>query len=114
MEIAVVIDGWRTKILDECPGLVLLSRGVLLIGVGCLEYAIAQIEVRGLVILGMDGFRTDGVALAPQLDFIADFGEIDGSWSERTRQSCQSARLIAAAWNNGTEFVEFILDEPGL
>jgi len=105
----MVIDAWRRQILEDCPGLVLISGRTLLVGVGCLEFAITQAEANSLVVIGMEGFRTDGVALTPLIEFVADLDEVDGVWAERVRSSSEAARSIAAAWSRGPEFIELVL-----
>lgn len=68
-----------------------------------------------LVIIGMEGFTTDGSSIIPTLDFIADFGDVSGDWHERVQASNAAAILVAARWAelDGFEFVamEAIADQ---
>jgi hypothetical protein len=87
---------------------VFLVRSVY-VGRGCLEQAIEFCRSNGLVIVGMEGVKTDGSAIMPTIEFIADLSEIDGQWQERVVASFDAAGLIAAQWSGLTGFdvVEF-------
>ena len=90
-------------------GPVLVSGSSVYVGRGCLEQAIEFCRSNGLVIVGMEGVKTDGSAIMPTMEFIADLSEIDGQWQERVVASSDAASLIAAQWSGltGFDFVEF-------
>jgi hypothetical protein len=63
------------------------------------------------VILGFEGFRTDGRSLVPLLDYIADFSAIQGSAADRVAKTAQAALVVLAKWKGGPEFIEFVVEE---
>src|SRR5262249_19712496 len=89
-------------------GLRLLSYGKTMYGLGSAVDVVDLIERERFVILGMEGFNTDGRALVALVEFIADFSGINGSWPERTRTSAHEARRVLQIWNVGLE-PEFVL-----
>ncbi len=83
-------------------GPVLVSGSSVYVGRGCLEQAIEFCRSNGLVIVGMEGVKTDGSAIMPTMEFIADLSEIDGQWQERVVASSDAASLIAVQWSGLT------------
>lgn len=85
----------------------LVSGDAVYVGRGCLEEAIDFSAANDLVIVGMEGVTTDGASVSPMLDFIAEFGDIDGDWRERVRAAHAAARLTARRWaeHGGFQFV---------
>jgi hypothetical protein len=99
-------------ILTAASGLLLTSGGALYIGIGGAANAVAALQRNSIVVLGMEGFNTDGRSVVPLLDYIADFSSLSGSWESRVQSSALAARNILDAWQPGPMFVEFALDEP--
>jgi len=98
-ELAAVING----------PLMLWSNEVF-VGLEVASEAIALFRSRGDVILGFEGFNTDGAHLMPQMDFITDFSSIDGTWLERAERSADAASLVLSNWRPGPQFVTFVID----
>lgn len=63
-----------------------------------------------LVILGLDGFKLDGSVVVPLMDYIADFGEIAGSWASRVHASAGAAREVVGQWGPMPDLIEVTLD----
>jgi hypothetical protein len=86
------------------------------VGRGCLRDVLEFCVENHFVILGMEGFTTDGSSIIPNLDFIADFGEIEGGWNEQVRSAGAAARSVADRWQvlDGFEFVDItaVTQEP--
>lgn len=100
---------------EEFPGLVLLSGGSVYVGCGHAYLAVSRLEECGIVVLGMEGFRTDGTSIEPLADFVADLSDIEGLWKDRIRESCGAAMRILDQWSrmSSLEFVEFVIVLPG-
>ena len=106
----------RTQALGELEELAEVISGPLMlwsnevfVGREAASEAIELFRSRGYVILGFEGFNTDGVILAPQMDFIADFSSIDGTWSERVERSADAAVVVLANWHSWPQFVTFVI-----
>lgn len=67
---------------------------------------------RGLVVLGMEGFKVDDHWISPQLDYIADLSSIEGPWAERVRASSRAALEIVARWPDTIDYVELVVAQP--
>lgn len=63
------------------------------------------------VILGFEGFRTDGASLEPLLEYIADFSGIQGSPADRVVRTAEAALIVLAKWEGGPEFIEFVVEQ---
>jgi hypothetical protein len=100
-ELAAVING----------PLMLWSNEVF-VGLEVASKAIEFFRSRGDVILGFEGFNTDGVHLMPQMDFITDFSSLDGTPYERVQRSADAANLVISNWRPGPQFVTFVVDRP--
>ncbi|SRR6266851_3518604 len=92
-------------------GLFLQSASKTLVGVGTAGEAVKWLHDRQAVILGFEGFRTNGFALTPLLEYIADFSTIEGSRAERVARSAEAALRVLANWQRGPEFVEFVYEQ---
>lgn len=93
-------------------GPLLLWSNEVFVGLDVASQAIELFRSRGDVILGFEGFNTDGVRLMPQLDFITDFSSIDGTWLERAQRSADAATSVLSNWRPGPQFVTFVIDRP--
>jgi hypothetical protein len=115
LEGAVVMQLFGLPVPAYLAGPFLLSGDSVYIGRSCLPEAIEFCAANDLVILGMEGVTTDGSAVVPAMDFIADLGEIDGDWGERVRSSQAEAQQIAQGWASlsGFEFVELVVAAQG-
>lgn len=89
-------------------GPLLLSGGSVYFGRGCLGEAIEYCFNSDLVIIGMEGFLTDGSSITPTTEFIADLSDIDGPWENRVRISRDAAAAVISQWSglSGFDFVE--------
>jgi hypothetical protein len=106
----------RAQALGELEALATVIRGPLMlwsnevfVGREAAAKAIEFFRSRGDVILGFEGFNTDGVFLVPQMDLIADFSSINGTWSERVEHSADAAVLVMSKWQSGPQFVTFVV-----
>jgi hypothetical protein len=99
------------ELIHGFDGLRLLSGNEVYIGIGAATDAVEWFRQRSMVILGMEGFTTDGRALQPLLDYITDFSSLSGSPDERIAASAEAAVRILRDWSHGPEFVNFVVDE---
>ena len=100
------------ELLDSLPVLCLLSgRSSYYFGIGNSKEIAFWLSKRGLIILGIEGFKCDGVSVIPLVDYIADFSSITGSLSERVDASLNAALSVLPNWENTVEFIEFIIDD---
>jgi hypothetical protein len=112
-------DPTRAKAIADLEALATVISGPLmiwsneaLVGIGAAVHAIEFFRSRGYVITGFEGFNTDGTYLMPQMDFIADFSSIGGSWSDRVQRSAEAAVAIVSRWQPGPQFITFTLQRP--
>jgi hypothetical protein len=91
-------------------GPLMLWGNELFVGLEVASKVIEFFRSRGDVILGFEGFNTDGAHLMPQMDFITDFSSIDGTWLERVERSADAAILVMFKWRPGPQFVTFVVD----
>lgn len=94
---------------SKISGPLLLSGESVYFGRGCLGEVTEYCFDNGLVVLGMEGFITNGSSITPCTEFIADLSEIGGSWDDRVRMSRDAADTVIRQWNelSGFDFVEF-------
>jgi hypothetical protein len=98
-------------LIHDLEGLKLLSGNEVYIGIGAATDAVEWFRQRSIVILGMEGFTTDGRALQALLDYITDFSSLSGSPDERIAASAEAAVRILREWSRGPEFVNFVVEE---
>jgi hypothetical protein len=101
----------RSDLFANLSGLVLRSPNSTLIGIGVLREAIDVLRKHGLVILGMEGFRTDGRRIIPMVQFVADFSQLQSAGRRLVDDSAAAALRVAAHWTDGPQFVEFQVAE---
>jgi hypothetical protein len=90
----------------------LVTPNTTLVGLGSVEEAVAWLRENRAVILGFEGFRTDGISLVPLLDYIADFSAIEGSPADRVAKTAEAALVVLSRWRGGgPEFIEFIVED---
>lgn len=106
------MSAWSEHLDHEVKGLVLRTgSGALYPSVGAAIAALDWLEAHNAVVLGFDGFDTDGRYLRPRLDRIADFSQdLPADWTERVRLTISAARSTLAAWND-LQFVDLVVDE---
>ena len=104
-----------TELEDLATGIdgpVMLWSNEVLIGRGSAVDAIHFYRSRGDVILGFEGFDTDGTVRTPRMDCIADLSSIDGSWSDRQDRSVEAALAIVYRWVPGPQWITFVVQRP--
>ena len=99
------------ELIHGFDGLRLLSGNEVYIGIGAATDAVEWFRQRSMVILGMEGFTTDGRALQALLEYIADFSDVSGSPDERIAASAEAAKQILSLWGRGPQFVDFVVEE---
>jgi hypothetical protein len=100
-------------LLSERRAIFLVSAGDPYIGIGFARDFIAWARAQSRVVVGLEGFNTDGRSLYPLLDYIANVPEERLSTADPANSSADSALRILAEWERtgGPEFVEFVLEE---
>lgn len=68
---------------------------------------------RGDVILGLEGFNTDGRHLIPRMDCISDFSSIDRTRPDAADQSADAAISVLRKWASPPQFVTFVIQRAG-
>ena len=91
--------------VELCEGL-----DAIVVGGSSLLRLIDLAEAQGLVVLGLDGLKLDGGNVIPLMDYLADFGAIDGSRESRVTSSAAAARMVAQGWGPMPDLVEVTLD----
>jgi hypothetical protein len=99
-------------LIRDFNGLRLLSGKAVYVGIGSATDAVEWFRRRSLVILGMDGFKTNGIVIQALEEYIADFSDVSGSPDERSAASAEAAIQILGLWGRGPEFVDFVVEEP--
>jgi hypothetical protein len=86
--------------------LLLLSSTNLLIGIETVTKLIPLLRRRNFVVLGLDGFSTDGRSIKPS-EYLADFSEI-----ESAEESYEALSRVVSFWlaEGGPDFVEITLE----
>ncbi len=107
-----LVKQFADLLAKEGRGLSLRSGDKVLVGIGFAEEAVLWFKHRGAIILGFEGFRTDGASLYALLEYIADFSAIRGAPEERVGRCADAALMVLRKWDHGPEFVEFILTAP--
>ena len=92
-------------------GLFLVTPNTTLVGLGSAEEAVTWLREHHAVILGFEGFRTDGASLEPLLGYIADFSGVEGSPADRVARTAEAALIVLTKWKGGPEFIEFVIEE---
>jgi hypothetical protein len=93
--------------------LMLTSGDNIYLGRARVAEALEWLHAQGLVVLGMEGFSTDGRYVLPSLDHVADFSEIDGTWPERVAASHQAAITVISLWDDAVPFVQIETESVG-
>ena len=76
--VASVIEQFMRAQTSGRRGLFLVTPNTTLVGLGSAEEAVTWLREHHAVILGFEGFRTDGASLEPLLEYIADFSGVEG------------------------------------
>lgn len=107
-----IVRDFLSQMTGTNRGLFLLSGDKVYVGLGYASEAVRFFADRSAVILGLEGFSTDGTHLKPLLDFIADF-DLRGRSADRGKLSSEAALRTLAVWEreNRAEFVEFVIEE---
>ena len=105
MEVPVVTSGWESGVPPNFRSLFLVSAGNVYVGRRGLDEYLSWIRDQEQVVLGFEGFQTDGYWIIPLIDFIADLSSIDGSWEERVAKSGDAAKKIVDLWGPAVQFV---------
>lgn len=106
------MTAWDDYLKQGIEGLVLKSGSSCYPSVGAALSALDWLEAHNCVVLGFEGFSTDGHTLRPRLDRIADFSEeLPAPWRDRVRKSIAASRTILAQWDD-VQFVDLVVDEP--
>lgn len=99
--------------VSYCAGPFLVSGADVYVGIGSAVEAVSMYRHRNEVILGFEGFRTDGRFLDADLDLVADLSSVSGSWDERVRRAEVEAIEILERWGSRPEFVSFVVARNG-
>jgi hypothetical protein len=99
-------------LLSANRGLLLWSAGDVYIGAGWARDFVQWINQRSELIVRLEGFESDGRAIRPLLDYIADIPDTNGTSVERVTASTQLALRVLSEWERmgGPEFIEFFLE----
>ena len=115
-ETADPTDPMRRDAIVECVALASAIRGPVmvwgnevLVAVGAAADAIDAYRARGIVILGFEGFDTDGRHLLPRLDCISDFSSIDPTAVDAVHRSADSAIAALSALSPEPQFVSLVV-----
>lgn len=111
-EVGLVDAEFNRRLLADPPGMLLVSHPDILVGIGGMCGAALIAEDMGVLILGLDGFRTDGEHLIPLIEYILDSSCLctpDLVWESAVKKSVGAVEWVADLWKDGPEFVEFVL-----
>lgn len=97
--------------LESTSGLWLLSGSSAYVGIGHANAIADWLCERGLVILGLEGFVSDGVRIKPLTEYVADFSELSGSLEDCLDESKRAALAVLEDWKHGPQFVDIIIDD---
>ncbi|WP_026555421.1 hypothetical protein [Arthrobacter sp. 35W] len=110
---------FKKKLLAVPPGLLLVTHPDVFVGVGAMCGAARIAGDMGALILGLDGYRTDGEHLIPLIEYILDSSSYctpELTWDDAVQKSVEAVDWVADVWKDGPEFVEFVLlgrdDDP--
>lgn len=94
-------------------GLFLLTGDQTYVGFGYAPEAVRYIAGKGALILGFEGFVTDGKQVKPTLEYIADLDVSSSAAADRIRTAAEAALRALTIWERegGPEFVEFVVEE---
>jgi hypothetical protein len=100
------------ELISSTAALCLLSGGSdkVYFGIGHSQEVASWLNKHSFVILGLEGFKCNGVSILPMEDFIADFSSITGTPIDRIQKSLQAAITILPQWADDVEFVEFVIE----
>lgn len=106
---------WRfyDELTKNDEGLFLVSGKDLYVGFGYARRAVKYLADHSVVILGFEGFSTNGRDLEPLLEYVVDLEVAGTSDEERVADGLRKALRTIDAWQSrdGPEFVEFVIDE---
>lgn len=102
------------ELASGIDGPVMVWRNEVLVGAGAAGDAVNFFRSRGDVILGFDGFDTNGRSLFPRLDYIADLSSIDDAVADAAERAADAALAILAKWGPGPQFVTFVVRAHGV
>jgi hypothetical protein len=102
-----MLEIYLEQILQATNALCLLSGNSIYFGIGKAKEVVEWLTRNEFIILGFEGFKTNGCFIEPSLDFIADFSCIDGTKYERLKRCHDFSLDILAQWINKIEFIEF-------
>jgi hypothetical protein len=87
------------RLLNEVPGTHLVTQaGHVYVGIGAVEDAIGWLDRNGVPMLGIEGFRTDGMAITPLVEFIADSTSPSGATDSELASSTAFLLDVAREW----------------
>jgi hypothetical protein len=98
--------------LDQIEGLALRTAGGLYPSLKLAVVSLDWLEAQSLIVLGFDGFTTDGEWIIPSMEHIADFSDILDEpldWAERVRRSIDASRRVLAQWFGKVQFVDMVV-----
>jgi hypothetical protein len=98
--------------IGDIAGLALRTGPDLYPSVSLALASLDWIQEQSLVVLGFEGFTTDGVRLVPSLEHIADFSAIlDGlpDWAGCVMQSIDASKRVLPDWIGDVQFVDMTL-----
>jgi hypothetical protein len=78
--------------------------------------SLGWIEAQSFVVLGFDGFTTDGEWLIPSLEHIADFSRLLDNrtdWDACVRESIEESRRVLGRWAGKIQFVDAVIASQG-
>jgi hypothetical protein len=97
------------ELLDAVPALYLVSGPGVYVGMGQAVRVATWLGDRGVAILGIEGFKTDGEVVSPLLDFIADLSSSVRA-GKSARELASAATPILENWRGQVEFVDFVIN----
>jgi len=99
------------RVMESTSGLWLLSASSAYVGIGYAATVAEWLCKRGMVILGVEGFVSDGVRITPLTEYVADFSDLSGSLEDRLDESKRAALALLEEWKHGPQFIDIIVDD---
>lgn len=107
----VIDERLRAQLLAAIPAICLLSgESGIYFGIGRAQDVATWLADRGVLILGVEGFRCDGKTIEPLIDYIADFSSLD-SGPDKIDAGRRAAMSVLRQWSDHVQFVEFTITE---
>lgn len=104
------MDEFWLGIIREVPGQYLVTRTSVFVGVGTLPRVLDYFESRRVLLLGMEGIRTDGTGLYPQTGWVIDFSADTDQTLDPITERCADARRFGQEAAREPLFFDVVVD----